>query len=144
MISALGLDIGNKRIGVAGCDRLGLLATALTTIYRQSFDRDVALLQEIVEEREAEILIVGLPYLMDGNLGTQGIKVQKYMDRLQPVLKLPVEYVDERMSSIEAEEILRSRQRCGASSQNRSPSRNKGLIDAQAAALILQRWLDNR
>ncbi|MDJ1182844.1 Holliday junction resolvase RuvX [Roseofilum sp. BLCC_M143] len=136
MISALGLDIGNKRIGVAGCDRLGLIATALTTIHRQSFDLDVALLQEIIEERDAEILIVGLPYLMDGNLGTQGIKVQKYMDRLQPVLKLPVEYVDERMSSIEAEEILRS--------LKRAPSRNKGLIDAQAAALILQRWLDNR
>lgn len=136
MISALGLDIGHKRIGVAGCDRLGLLATPLTTIYRESFETDVAILEPIIAEREVSILIVGLPYLMDGQLGTQAQQVQTYTDRLQKTLKLPVEYVDERYTSLEATEILVSRKR--------SPSRNRGLIDAQAAALILQRWLDDR
>lgn len=136
LISALGLDIGQKRIGVAGCDRLGLLATPLTTIYHESFDKDVEMLKPIIAEREVSILIVGLPYLMDGQLGTQAQQVQKYSDRLQQTLQLPVEYVDERCTSLEAKEILVSRKR--------SPSRNKGLIDAQAAALILQRWLDDR
>ncbi|HBR00639.1 MULTISPECIES: Holliday junction resolvase RuvX [unclassified Roseofilum] len=136
MISALGLDIGQKRIGVAGCDLLGLLATPLTTIYRESFETDVALLKPIIIEREVSILIIGLPYLMDGQLGTQAQQVQKYSDRLQQALQLPVEYVDERCTSLEAKEILVSRKR--------SPSHNKGLIDAQAAALILQRWLDDR
>ncbi|MDJ1168304.1 Holliday junction resolvase RuvX [Roseofilum sp. BLCC_M154] len=136
MISALGLDIGQKRIGVAGCDRLGLLATPLTTIDRQSFEQDIALLKPIIAEREVSILIVGLPYLMDGQLGTQAQQVQQYGDRLQKTLQLPLEYVDERCTSLEATEILVSRKR--------SPSRNKGLIDAQAAALILQRWLDDR
>jgi len=136
MISALGLDIGQKRIGVAGCDRLGLLATPLTTIYRQSFEEDIAQLKPIIAEREVSILIVGLPYLMDGQLGTQAQQVQQYSDRLHHILKLPIEYIDERFTSVEATEILIS--------QKRAPSRNKGLIDAQAAALILQRWLDDR
>ena len=65
-ISALGLDIGKKRIGVAGCDGTGLIATGLTTIERQSFALDVAKLQQLVQERTAQILIVGLPYTMRG------------------------------------------------------------------------------
>ncbi len=136
MISALGLDIGTKRIGVAGCDRLGLFSTGLTTIYRQSWDKDVAILQQIIGEREVEILVVGLPYLSDGTVGTQGKQVQKFTEKLQAKIPLPVEYVDEYLSSIEAEEILIR--------QKRSPSRHKELIDCQAAALILQRWLDSR
>ncbi len=61
-ISALGLDLGRKRIGVAGCDRTGLIATGLTTIERRSFAEDVAQLQRIAKERQVEILVVGLPY----------------------------------------------------------------------------------
>lgn len=133
-ISALGLDIGNKRIGVAGCDGLGLFATGLTTIERKSFEQVVAELQYWVKEREAQILVVGLPYSLDGSLGSQAKSIQKFAQRLAEALNLPVEYVDERLSSVQAEEIIVS--------QKRSPSRNKALIDRKAAALILQRWLD--
>lgn len=135
-ISALGLDIGSKRIGVAGCDRTGLIATGLTTIERTSFDRDVAQLQEWVEQRQVQILVVGLPYSMNGNLGFQAKKVQKFTERLAQVLQLPVEYVDERLTSFEAEQLLLA--------EKRSPSRHKGLIDRKAAAIILQQWLDSR
>lgn len=135
-ISALGLDVGSKRIGVAGCDGTGLIASGLTTIERTSFDRDVAQLRELVEQRQVKVLVVGLPYSMDGTLGFQARKVQKFAARLAEALQLPVEYMDERLTSFEAEELLKA--------EKRSPSRNKALIDRKAAAIILQQWLDDR
>lgn len=135
-ISALGLDVGSKRIGVAGCDGTGLIATGLTTITRTSFDQDVEQLRRLVEERQVQVLVVGLPYSMNGTLGFQAKSVQKFSNRLSEALQLPVEYVDERLTSFQAEQMLIA--------ENRSPSRNKGLIDRKAAALILQQWLDER
>ncbi|WP_341525276.1 Holliday junction resolvase RuvX [Nostoc sp. UHCC 0302] len=135
-ISALGLDLGRKRIGVAGCDRTGLIATGITTVERTSFDQDVEQIRQIVNEREVQILIIGLPYSMDGSLGFQARQTQKFATRLAKALKLPLEYVDERLTSFQAEQLLIA--------ENRSPSRNKGLIDRKAASLILQQWLDIR
>lgn len=133
-ISALGLDVGSKRVGVAGCDRTGLIATGITTIERTSFEKDVEQLSQLVNERQVQVLVVGLPYSMDGSLGFQARQVQKFATRVAKALKLPVEYVDERLTSFQAEQLLIA--------ENRSPSRNKGLIDRKAASLILQQWLD--
>jgi putative holliday junction resolvase len=135
-ISALGLDVGSKRVGVAGCDRTGLIATGITTIERTSFDRDVDQMRQIIDEREVQVLVIGLPYSMDGSLGFQARHVQKFATRLAKALKLPVEYVDERLTSYQAEQMLIA--------ENLSPSRHKGLIDRKAASLILQQWLDTR
>ena len=135
-ISALGLDIGHKRVGVAGCDGTGLIATGITTIERQSFTQLVADLQVICRERQVEILVAGLPYSMDGTLGPQAEKVQKVARSLAKALDLPLEYMDERLTSYQAEELMRA--------QKISLSRHKGLIDRKAAALILQQWLDAR
>lgn len=135
-VSALGLDVGKKRIGVAGCDGLGLMASGLTTIERRSFQDDVAQLQALVQDRRVEVLVVGLPYNMDGSLGFQAKQVQRFAERLSKTLRLPVDYVDERLTSFEAEQFLVE--------EGRSPSRNKGLIDRKAAAIILQQWLEDR
>lgn len=135
-ISALGLDLGRKRIGVAGCDGTGLIATGITTIKRTSFQEDIAKLKVLVQERQVQVLIVGLPYSMDGSIGFQAKQIQKYAQRLSQVLELPIEYVDERLTSVQAEEMLKA--------ANISPSQNKHLIDRKAAALILQQWLDER
>lgn len=135
-VSALGLDIGSKRIGVAGCDGLGLIATGLTTIKHKSFPQTLEQLQRLIQEREVQLLVVGLPYSMNGELGTQAQRVQKFARRLATALGLPIEFVDERLTSYEAEEQLKARKL--------SPSRNKGLIDRQAATIILQQWLDQR
>ncbi|AFZ29654.1 Holliday junction resolvase [Gloeocapsa sp. PCC 7428] len=135
-ISALGLDIGRKRIGVAGCDGTGLIASGLTTIERKSFDLDLAQLKSLVQERRVQVLVVGLPYSMDGSLGKQAQEIQKLASRYAQALQLPLEYIDERLTSFQAEQLLQA--------QNISPSRNKGLIDRKAAALILQQWLDER
>jgi putative Holliday junction resolvase len=137
MISALGLDIGKKRIGVAGCDGTGLIATGLTTVERRSFQQDVEQLQAIASERQAQVLVVGMPYNMDGSIGFQARHVQKFAQRLAAALNLPIEYVDERLTSFQAEELIYAERR-------RSPAQHKGLIDRKAAAIILQRWLDER
>lgn len=135
-VSALGLDVGKKRIGVAGCDGTGLIATGLTTIERQSFVQVVERLRQLVQERTVQVLVVGLPYSMDGSLGAQARHVQKFARAISGALQLPVEYVDERLTSFQAEQLLIA--------EGRSPSRNKSLIDRKAAALILQQWLDER
>ncbi|MEG3899597.1 MULTISPECIES: Holliday junction resolvase RuvX [unclassified Microcoleus] len=135
-ISALGLDIGLKRVGIAGCDGTGLIATGITTLVRSSFDRDVAYLRELVRERRVQILVAGLPYSLSGELGAQARQVQKYAGRIATALELPLEYVDERLTSVEAEELMKA--------EGISLSQNKGSIDRKAAALILQQWLDER
>jgi putative holliday junction resolvase len=135
-ISALGLDVGTKRIGVAGCDRTGLIATGITTIERTRFDRDVEQIKQLIEEREVTVLVIGLPYSMDGSLGFQAKQTKKFAKRIAKILQLPVEYTDERLTSYQAEQMIIA--------ENRSPSRNKGLIDRKAAAIILQQWLDER
>jgi len=135
-ISALGLDIGSKRIGVAGCDGTGLIASGIATIKRTSFIEDLAQLEGIVREREVQVLVVGLPYSLEGKLGFQAKKVQNYVKRVAAALEIPVEYVDERLTSVEAEEMLKA--------EGISPSKNKALIDRKAACLILQEWLEQR
>lgn len=135
-VAALGLDVGSKRIGVAGCDGLGLMATGITTIWRSSFPADLARLKQIIDDRAVEILVIGLPYTMDGNLGSQAKQVQKFARRVSTGLKLPIEYVDERLTSYAAEQMMIA--------ANISVSENKATIDRIAAAVILQQWLDAR
>ena len=135
-ISALGLDIGLKRVGLAGCDGTGLIATGIGTLVRSSFERDVAYLRELVRERRVQILVAGLPYSLSGELGAQARQVQKYARRIAAALELPLEYADERLTSVEAEELMKT--------AGISVSQNKGSIDRKAAALILQQWLDER
>jgi putative holliday junction resolvase len=135
-VAALGLDVGSKRIGVAGCDGLGLIATGITTIWRSSFQEDIAQLTQIIEQRQVEILVMGLPYTMDGNIGSQAKQVQKFARRVAAVIELPIEYVDERLTSYAAEQMMKE--------ANISVSQNKATIDRIAAAVILQQWLDGK
>lgn len=138
MISVLGLDVGSKRIGVAGCDRTGLIATGLTTIDNKSFVYVTEQLSRIVQQREATLLVVGLPYTMNGDLGAQARRVQKFTKRLAKALSLPVTYTDERLTSVEAEQQLKAERWL----TTKNKAKNKGLIDRRAATIILQQWLD--
>lgn len=135
-VSALGLDVGKKRIGIAGCDGTGLIATGLTTIHRTSWTEDMRQLKEIIEEREVDTLVIGLPYNLDGTIGFQAKQVQKFADKVAKILQIPTEYVDERLTSVEAETQLKA--------QKQFSTYNKGAIDRRAAAIILQQWLDMR
>ncbi|MGB2924179.1 MAG: Holliday junction resolvase RuvX [Limnothrix sp.] len=135
-IAALALDVGRKRIGVAGCDGLGLLATGLDTIHRTSSEADLAAIRQWVEKRAATVLVVGLPFMMDGNIGKQAKITQKFAQRISRDLGLPLEYVDERLTSVEAETQLTARKKYFR--------HNKGLVDKEAAQIILQQWLDQK
>jgi len=135
-VAALGLDVGRKRIGVAGCDGTGLIATGLTTIHRSYWTEDVRQLKEIITAREVTILVIGLPYNLDGTVGNQAKRTQKFAERLLRTLGLPVEYVDERLTSVEATAQLKA--------QKKFSTYDKGAIDCRAATIILQQWLDTR
>ncbi|NMF56459.1 Holliday junction resolvase RuvX [Pseudanabaena yagii] len=131
--AALGLDVGRKRIGVAGCDRLGITVHGITTIIRKSWQDDMAELRSLILERNIDTLVIGLPYNMDGSLGYQAKQVQKFANGAAKHLGITVEFVDERLTSYEAEEMMRS--------QGISTRENKAMIDRKAAAIILQQWL---
>jgi putative holliday junction resolvase len=136
LIAPLALDIGKKRIGVAGCDQLGLFPSGITTIERRSLEQVIATLQAIVHDRGTNLLVVGMPYQMNGTVGAQAKQTRKTAKTIAKALNLPVEFVDERLTSFAAEELLKA--------ENISPSRHKGAIDRKAAALILQQWLSDR
>lgn len=130
----LALDVGERRIGVAISDELGLLARSLTTIRRTSTAQAIAAVVELAREWQASAIIVGLPRNMDGSLGPQAERVMAFARELGAVIQTPLIFADERLSSVSAEEILR-RQGIEARDQ-------KGRIDAVAAAVILQEYLD--
>jgi putative Holliday junction resolvase len=135
-ISALALDVGSKRIGVAGCDGTGLIATGIMTIDRISFEQVVEIMRQLISDRSVSILVVGLPYTLAGEMGAQAKQVQKFTRRLAKEVELPVEYVDERLTSVTAEQLMIA--------AGQSPRDDKGMIDRKAAALILQDWLNLR
>ena len=136
MICALGLDLGEKRIGVAGCDRLGLSASGLTTIHRRGFTQDMEQLRQIIRDRDIDQLIIGLPYTMEGKIGFQAKRVQRLAKRISEAVGLPMEFVDERLTSHEAKQLMAQHRRKG--------NRELGVVDRMAAALILQYWLDQK
>ena len=130
----LGLDIGEKRIGVAVSDPTGTVATPLVVLDAKRALGDGRDLIRLAEEYEAELAVIGLPLSMDGTEGPQAAAVRAAGTRLARFLRLPVEYYDERLSSAEAK---RSMTAAGVSDRDK-----RGSIDMVAAALFLQSYLD--
>ena len=127
--SVLSLDIGNKRIGVAGCDPLGISITHLPAIFRNSFEKDLKEFTKICLERKVEGLIVGNPLDVLGKETNQSILCKKYGFKLAKSLNLPLAFINEHCSTYEAKERF-------------SLKRDKtGKIDSAAAAILLQQWL---
>lgn len=129
----LALDLGEKRVGVAICDESQTLARPLLTITRASKKEDFAKIAALCREHAIEKVIVGLPKTLRGEEGSQAQRVRRYTIELQAALNLPIDFWDERYSSVDAQERL--------ASSNRKP-RVKGDIDSAAAAIILQEYLD--
>lgn len=132
----IGLDIGDKRIGVAISDPLGYTAAGLETIQRINTDKDVRMVQEIAARHGAVLLVLGLPLNMDGSSGAQAEKVKSFGRKLARATELPVVYEDERLSTISAIRTL--------TLQGVKTGKNRDLVDRQAAAIILQRFLDHQ
>lgn len=132
----LALDVGTKRIGVAVSDELGLLATPRTVIVRRSTQTALEEIARLVHSEEATVVVVGLPISLDGQLHDQARSVQRFAERLRTMLDVPLVYADEMLSTVRAEERLRA---AGV-----RPNRIRERIDAEAAAVILDEYLDHR
>jgi putative Holliday junction resolvase len=131
---SLGLDVGDKRIGVALSDPDGVLASPLTAINRKEESLDVKAITDIVDQQGVSFIVVGLPRSLDGSLGWQVSKVKEFVRKLSGHIKVPVYYRDERLTTVMARRLKRISGRKGG--------RGKKSDDAQAAALILQNYLD--
>jgi len=135
----LALDVGERRVGVAVSDPTGTIARPLYAIRRASRAEDFAAIADLVEEYQAEAVVVGQPLSLDGHAGPQARRVARYADALAESLTVPVIPSDERFSTARADEILRETR--GERAKRRA--RANGEIDAIAAAVILQRYLDS-
>ena len=133
MARALGIDFGEKRVGLALSDKLKLIASPYKTIYYVSENDLISKIKKIVFEKEIKIFVLGLPLNMKGEDSAQTKKVRKFK-KLLSILSLPIVYEDERFSSIIAKNSLVL--------QNVKTGHNKSEIDKTAAAIILQQYLD--
>lgn len=135
---ALGLDVGERRIGVALCDELGILAGPLTTVPvpRRGRGQELQELARIARERGVERVVVGLPTSLNGTEGPQAKAVRAFAERLAPLLDVPIDFWDERYTTAQAERTMIER---GLKREAR-----RARIDAAAAAIMLQDYLDSR
>lgn len=130
----LGLDIGDVRIGVAISDELGFSAHPLCTVTRKNRQADLALISNLISTHEVEEVVIGLPLMLSGEIGPQAQKVEKFANRLKQTVQIPIHLHDERLTTVEATQILR---------ETRKPrKKRRQVIDQVAAVLILNEYLD--
>lgn len=130
----MALDYGDVRIGIAFSDLLQTIASPFQTYRRKTLAEDLNYFLNLVKEKEVSKIILGLPVNMDGSVGERALKTKEFGEELSKTTSLEVEYVDERLTSVEAEEILIS---SGVRREKR-----KEVIDKIAAALILESYLN--
>ena len=133
-MNVLGIDYGEKRIGLSFGDALGL-AVPIGAAVESSEDKRFTHIQTVIQERRIETLVVGMPYNMDGSSGFKAKEVEAFIEQLKAQFHLPVSTVDERLTSHQVEQQLKG--------QNRKVDRRSGEIDSRAATLILQDYLDS-
>ncbi|MEG2353219.1 MAG: Holliday junction resolvase RuvX [Clostridium sp.] len=132
----LGLDIGDKTIGIAVCDPLGYTAQGMMTIRRKTEEKDIVELKRICDEYSVETIVSGLPKNMNGTIGEQGNKVLAFCEVIKKQLNLPVEMWDERLTTVAAHRLMIE--------ADFSRKKRKGLVDKIAATYILQGYLDRK
>lgn len=137
----IGLDVGDKTIGVAISDALNLTAQGITTIERIGIKKDTSRILEYINEYDCDTVVIGLPMKLDGSDSPQTEKVREFRTKLENKLRgagmrnIKVEYYDERLTTVMAERVLIE--------ADLSRSRRKKVIDKQAAVIILQSYLDS-
>lgn len=132
----MGLDYGDVRIGVALSDVTHLIASGLETYTRKTNKLDIAHLAQIIAENDVNLVVFGLPLNMDGSEGIRVVKTKSFAEKLKAECNVMVDFFDERLSSVDAEEILLN---AGLRRDKR-----KEVIDKVAATLILQGYLDKK
>ncbi len=132
----LGLDVGTRRIGIAVSDPLGITAQGLETLHRRNKRHDFEQLGQVITKYEIKEIVVGLPLRMSGAEGTQAEKMQVFAEDLRKRFGLPVHLWDERLTSAEANRLLRE--------TDLSIEKRGKAVDRMAAILILQGWMERR
>jgi len=132
----LALDVGSHTIGMAVTDPLGITAQGLETLRRKNKRTDLAALQEVINRYDVREIVVGLPLRMSGQEGTQSEKMREFVVVLEKQFGLPVHLVDERLTSVQANRVLRE--------SEMSIKKRAGAVDRLAAVLILQNYLETR
>jgi len=135
-VRAMALDIGEVRIGVALSDTTGSLASPLTVLPVQEVLSNAKSFRRILEDWEPDILVIGRPKTMVGEDGPQAQRIMEQARQIADVCQLPLTFQDERLSSQEAKRILHK--------QGLSEKKMRGKVDAVAASLFLQTWLDRQ
>jgi putative holliday junction resolvase len=130
----LGLDVGSRRIGMAVSDPLGITAQGVETLERRNKRHDLAALEQVIREYGVREIVVGLPLRMSGAEGTQSEKIQAFAEDLRRRFGLPVHLWDERLTSVEANRLLRQTEL--------SIEKRAKAVDRMAAVLILQAWME--
>jgi putative Holliday junction resolvase len=131
----LGLDIGDRRIGVAMSDPTEIIASPLTVIIRDNDNIAIETIIQLVGQYEVKTIVVGMPYSLDGSVGRQATKVKDFVDKLSQSTNTSIEFWDERWSTIAAESML-------SEAKNKN-ARERSRRDDAAAAYILQGYLDS-
>jgi len=129
----LGLDIGDRWVGVAMSDPQGILASPLTIIDRTDEQSAVNAILSIIEQNQVGVVVAGLPISMNGSIGPQAEKVQDFVRELSKHTEVPIEFRDERLTTVSAQKLMKMTRK-----------RGKVRDDAMAAALILQGYLDEK
>lgn len=132
----LGLDVGDRRIGVAVSDRLGITAQPVLTLVRTNRRQDLRSLARLIRKYGCTEVVVGNPIYMSGDLSPQAVKAQSFAHALQETTGVALHLWDERLSTTEAHRYL--------DEVGRAPSARRAVIDQVAAVLILQAFLDAR
>lgn len=130
----MALDVGSRTIGLAVSDPLGITAQGLETIRRKNKRTDLAALKSVIEQYGVSEMVVGLPLRMSGQEGTQAEKMREFVGVLEKEFGLPVHLMDERLTSVEANRVLRE--------SEMSIRKRAGAVDRLAAVLILQNFLE--
>jgi putative Holliday junction resolvase len=130
----LGLDVGDRRIGIAVSDDLGLTAQGLVQLERRDKHADMAALQKVIATHEVYQIVVGMPRNMDGTYGVQARKTERFIQALEQACHLPCIRWDERLTTLQAERMLIA--------ANQRRRKRKAVRDKIAAQLILQSYLD--
>ncbi len=131
---ALALDIGEVRIGIAASDATGTVASPVAVLPAQEVLANARTWRYVLEDIEPEVLVCGLPQTMAGEDGPQAGRIRQIANEIAHACGIPLEFADERLSSVEAKRILKA--------QGLSEKRMRGKVDMVAASLFLQTWLD--
>ncbi len=130
----MSLDIGTKRIGIAVSDEMGITANGIETLKRSETKKDILKIKDIASELKVEKLVIGIPYNTDGSISKNGQMIKKFSEKLEKELSLPVVYINETFTTMDAESYLLE--------ANMSRKKRKKVIDKLSAVIMLQEYLE--